>query len=125
MKEVSNLAKKIKMKNKQARVLNAIPENMTLTEYFDSLDVFEKRELIDELKYMGEVYSKNFTRNIILAGLSWVCSFLCYFGVQETWFVYYLILINVPLTIFLWLNVRNYTNYSGVARHLEKRMSEQ
>jgi len=50
---------------------------------------------------------------------------LCYFGVQETWFIYYLILINVPLTIFLWLNVRNYTNYSGVARHLEKRMSEQ
>ncbi len=113
------------MKNKQARVLNAIPENMTLTEYFDSLDVFEKRELIDELKYMVDVYSKNFTRNIILAGLSWLCSFLCYFGVQETWFIYYLILINVPLTIFLWLNIRNYTNYSGVARHLEKRMREQ
>ena len=125
MKEVSNLAKKIKMKNKQAQVLNAIPENMTLTEYFDSLDVFEKRELIDELKYMGEVYSKNFTRNIILAGVSWLCSFLCYFGVQETWFIYYLILINVPLTIFLWLNIRNYTNYNGVARHLEKRMREQ
>ncbi len=91
----------------------------------DSLDVFEKRELIDELKYMVDVYSKNFTRNIILAGLSWLCSFLCYFGVQETWFIYYLILINVPLTIFLWLNIRNYTNYSGVAKHLEKRMREQ
>ena len=73
------------MEKKEARVLNAIPENMTLTEYFDSLDVFEKRELIDELKYMGDVYAKNLSRNMILGGISWLCSFLCYFGIQETW----------------------------------------
>ena len=113
------------MEKKEARVLNAIPENMTLTEYFDSLDVFGKRELIDELKYMGDVYAKNLSRNMILAGISWLCSFLCYFGIQETWAIYYLICINIPLTIFFWLNVRNFTNYKGVAKHLEKRMSEQ
>ena len=113
------------MEKKEARVLNAIPENMTLTEYFDSLDVFGKRELIDELKYMGDVYAKNLSRNMILAGVSWLCSFLCYFGIRETWAIYYLIGINIPLTIFFWLNVRNFTNYKGVAKHLEKRMSEQ
>jgi hypothetical protein len=111
------------MKN-QARVLNSIPENMTLKEYFDSLDVFDKRELIDELKQAGSAHSKRMTGQIGLAVFSWICSFLCYFGVQETWFIYYLILINVPLTIFLWLNIRNYTSYNGLARYFEKRMSE-
>lgn len=125
MKEVSNLAKKIKMKNQQARVLNAIPHDMTLEEYFDSLDVFEKRELINELKEAGKGHSKYMTQQIGLAVFSWVCSFLCYFGVRETWFAYYLIAINIPLSIFLWLNIRNFTNYNGLARYFEKRMSEQ
>jgi hypothetical protein len=111
------------MKN-QARVLNSIPENMTLKEYFDSLDVFDKRELIDELKQAGSAHSKRMTGQIGLAVFSWICSFLCYFGVQETWFIYYLILINVPLTIFLLLNIRSYTSYNGLARYFEKRMSE-
>jgi hypothetical protein len=113
------------MEKKEARVLNAIPSDKTLIEYFDSLDVFEKRELIDELKYVGNAYSKNLKKQITLASVSWICSFLCYFGVQETWFIYYLIAINVPLTIFFFLNVRGFTNYNGVARFFEKRMSEQ
>lgn len=125
MKEVSNLAKKIKMENRQARVLNAIPNDMTLEEYFDSLDVFDKREMINELKQAGGAHSKYMTQQISLAVFSWVCSFLCYFGVRETWFAYYLIAINIPLSIFLWLNIRNFTNYNGLARYFEKRMSEQ
>ena len=112
------------MEKKQARVLNSIPHDMTLEEYFDSLDIFDKRELIEELKQAGSAYSKYATKQISLALFSWVCSFLCYFGVRETWFIYYLIIINIPLSIFLFLNVRNYTKYNGLARHFEKRMSE-
>jgi hypothetical protein len=112
------------MEKKEARVLNSIPEGKTLEEYFDSLDIFEKREMIDELKQAGRVYSKNTTKQIVLALVSWLCSFACYFGIRETWAIYYLVAINIPLTIFLVLNIRNFTNYNGVARYFEKKLAE-
>ena len=58
------------MEKKEARVLNAIPSDKTLIEYFDSLDVFEKRELIDELKYVGNAYSKNLKKQIFRQEIS-------------------------------------------------------
>jgi hypothetical protein len=112
------------MEKKQARVLNSIPHDKTLEEYFDTLDIFEKIELIDELKQAGKAHSAHVTRQVGLALLSWVCSFLCYFGVRETWFIYYLIVINIPLSIFLFLNVRSFTNYNGLAKYFEKKLAE-
>lgn len=107
---------------KEARILNAIPKDKTLEEYFDSLDVFEKREMIEELKHVGKAYGGRMTQQIGLASISWIISFLCFLGIQEAWAAYYLIAINIPLSIFLWLNIRNSTNYNGLARHFEKRM---
>jgi len=112
------------MEKKEARVLNSIPGGKTLEEYFDSLDIFEKRELIEELKQAGEAHSKNTTRKIVMALFSWLCSFLCYFGIQETWAIYYFIAINIPLTVILLLQIRSFSNYNGVARYFEKKISE-
>ena len=109
---------------KEANVLNSIKPDTTLDEHFDSLDIFEKREMIDELKQSKEYFSKNMVRNIFFAVFSYICSALCYFGVQETWFIYYLIAINVPLSIFLYLNLRDFTRYAKLAERYEKRLSE-
>jgi hypothetical protein len=109
---------------KEANVLNSIKPGASLDEHFDSLDIFEKREMINELKQAKEYFSKNMARNIFLAVFSYICSIACYFGVQETWFFYYLMVINVPLSIFLYLNLRDFTRYAKLAERYEKRLAE-
>jgi hypothetical protein len=109
---------------KEANVLNSIKPGKSLDEHFDSLDIFEKREMIDELKQSKEYFSKNMGRNIFLVVFSYISSSLCYFGVQETWFIYYLMVINVPLSIFLYLNLRDFTRYAKLAEKYEKRLAE-
>jgi hypothetical protein len=107
---------------KTAEIINAIPQNMSLETYFDSLNVFEKRELIDELEEAKNNYSKNLKRNSALACFSYLVSFGCYFGVQETWFIYYLICLNIPLSFFLFLSYKSSYSYSKSIRVLEKRL---
>jgi len=112
------------MEKKEVRVLNAIPADKTLEEYFDSLDIFDKREMINDLKYAGDIFSNNFRKKLILASISFICSFVCYFGIRETWFIYYLILINFLILIFTGINLRQFMKYYGAAKHFEKRLSE-
>ena len=109
------------MKTK-AEILNAIPSGMDLENYFDSLTIFEKRELINELEICKGHFTKNLKPKIYLALFSYVCSFLCYLGIREEWFIYYLISINVPLSIFLFLNIKNVSLYDKVIKKLERRL---
>ena len=110
------------MKKTQATILNAIPANMNLETYFDSLTIFEKRELINELEVCKSHFTKYLKPKIYLALFSYVCSFLCYFGIREEWFISYLISINVPLSIFLFLNIKNVSLYDKVIKKLERRL---
>jgi hypothetical protein len=109
---------------KEANIINSIKPEVSLDEHFDSLDIFKKREMINEFKQSKEYFSKNMGRNIFLAVFSYICSAICYFGVQETWFIYYLLVINVPLSIFLYLNLRDFTRYAKLAERYEKRLAE-
>ena len=109
---------------KEANVINSIKPGVSLDEHFDSLDIFKKREMIDELKQSGEYFGKNMRRNIFFAVLSYICSAICYFGIQETWFIYYLLAGNVPVSIFLYLNIRDFTRYAKLAERYEKRLAE-
>ena len=110
------------MKKTTAELLNAIPAGMDLGTYFDSLDIFEKRELINELEVCKSNFTKHLKPNVYLALFSYVCSFLCYFGIREEWFIYYLIGINVPLSIFLFLNIKDASFYDKVIKNLERRL---
>ena len=110
------------MKKTTAELLNAIPAGMNLGTYFNSLDIFDKRELINELEVCKSHFTKYLKPNIYLVLFSYVCSFLCYFGIREEWFIYYLIGINVPLTIFLFLNIKDASFYDKVIKNLERRL---
>ena len=111
------------MKTK-ADILNAIPSEMDLETYFDSLTIFEKRELINELEVCKSHFKKNFKPKMYLAAFSYTCSFLCYFGIKEEWFIYYLIGINLPLSIFFFLDIKDASLYDKVIRKLERRLAE-
>jgi hypothetical protein len=111
------------MKTK-ADILNAIPSEMDLETYFDSLTIFEKRELINELEVCKSHFTKNFKPKMYLAIFSYTCSFLCFFGIKEEWFIYYLIAINLPLSIFLFLDFKDTSLYDKVIRKLERRLAE-
>jgi hypothetical protein len=107
-----------------AEILNAIPSEMDLKTYFDSLTIFEKRELINELEVCKGHFSKNMKLKIGLALFSYVCSFLCYFGIREDWFIYYLIGINIPLSIFLFKGIQETLFYEKAISKLERRLSK-
>lgn len=111
----------MKMK-KTAEILNATPAGTDLETYFDSLDIFDKRELINELEVSKGHFAKHLKPQIYMALFSYVCSFLCYFGIKEDWFIYYLIGINVPLSIFVLLNAKDVIFYEKAIKKLERRM---
>jgi hypothetical protein len=108
----------------QAVILNAIPSGMDLETYFDSLNIFQKRELINELEVCKGHFAKNIKPKVMLALFSYTCSFLCYFGIKEDWFIYYLFCLNVPLSIFLFLDIKEFTVYDKVIKKLERRLSK-
>ena len=109
---------------KEANVINSIKKGVSFDEHFDSLNIFEKREMIDELKQSKEYFRKNMVRNIFFALFSYICSTLSYFAVQETWFIYYLIAINVPLSIFLYIHLNNFATYAKLVERYEKKIAE-
>jgi hypothetical protein len=111
------------MKKTQATILNAIPANLNLETYFDSLTIFEKRELINELEVCKSHFTKNLKPKMYLAIFSYVCSFLCYFGIREEWFIFYLMVINLPLSIFLFLDIKDASFYDKVIKKLESRLA--
>ena len=108
----------------QAVILNAIPSGMDLETYFDSLNIFQKRELINELEVCKGHFAKNIKAKVMLVLFSYTCSFLCYFGIKEDWFIFYLFCLNVPLSIFLFLDMKNYSVYENVIKILERRLSK-
>jgi hypothetical protein len=111
------------MKTK-ADLLNAIPFGMDLETYFDSLDVFEKRELINELEVCKSHFTKYLQPKLYFALFSYTCSFLCYFGIQEAWFICYLIGINLLISIFLFLDIKDASIYEKAIKKLERRLSQ-
>ena len=113
-----------KMKKTNAEILNAIPSGMNLETYFDSLDIFDERELINELEVCKGHFAKNLKPKIYLALFSYACSFLCYFGIREEWFIYYLIGINMPLSILLLWDIKDALFYMKVIKILERRLSK-
>jgi hypothetical protein len=112
------------MKKTTAELLNAIPDGIDLGTYFDSLDIFDKRELINELEVSKSFFTKNYKRNTFLVFVSYLISFSCYFGIKETWFIYYLICVNIPLTIFLFLSIKNSLEYLRAIKKLERKLSQ-
>jgi hypothetical protein len=60
------------MEKNTAEVLNGIPEGMELKDYFNTLDAFQKRELIDELKEIASLWVSKSKKTLPLAILSYV-----------------------------------------------------
>ena len=110
------------MKTK-ADILNAIPAGMDLETYFDSLDIFDKRELINELEVCKSHFTKYLKPKIYSILFSYATSFICYFGIREEWFIYYLIGMNLLISIFLFLDIKDATFYEKVIKKLERRLS--
>ena len=106
------------MKTK-ADILNAIPVGMTLETYFNSLNIFEKRELIDELEVCKSHFTKQFKQKVYLSLISYTCSFVCFFGIGEALFLCYLVLINIPLSIFLFLDFKDASLYDKAIKKLD------
>ena len=110
------------MKTK-ADILNAIPAGMDLETYFDSLDIFDKRKLINELEVCKSHFTKYLKPKIYSILFSYATSFICYFGIREEWFIYYLIGMNLLLSIFLFLDIKDASIYEKAIKKLEIRLS--
>ncbi len=112
------------MEKKSAEILNAIPTGVELKDYFNTLDAFQKRELIDELKEIASLWVSKSKKTLPLAILSYVVSFVCYFGTDQSWAGWYLFAINVPLTFIHILHYVKAYRYTIAAKILEKELSK-
>jgi hypothetical protein len=110
------------MEKNTAEVLNGIPVGMELNDYFNTLDIFQKRELINEIKEIAAFWVSKFKKMFPLAILSYVVSFLCYFGTDQSWAGWYLFAINVPLTVILVLHYIKAYKYTIAAKILEHKL---
>ena len=108
------------MKKETAQVLNSIPDGVQLGDYFKTLSFSEKEELIKELTVCKEHFSKDLIPYSILVALSFLVSTACFFGIQETWFAFYLVLLNTPLSIFYYLKTKRMSTYKSAIAHLRK-----
>lgn len=109
---------------KEATILNSIKPGLSFDEYFDSLNIFEKREMIDELKEVKDYFTKNMPRNIFLVFFCYFCSIVSYIWIQETWFIYYVLFLNLIPSYFLYSLLYNFSVYSQLVKKYEKRLSE-
>ena len=119
----SQLKFKNTMIKSEASLMNAIPTGVDLTDYFDTLTVFEKRELIQELEFCREIQFKNLKRNVNWVLFSHLVSLVCYLGAEQEWFFYYLLCIHAPIDIFLFFKINTARTYQLAIELLEKRMS--
>jgi len=110
------------MEKKSAEILNAIPVGMELNDYFNTLDIFQKRELINEIKEMASLWVSKFKKMLPLAILSYIVSFVCYLGTDQSWAGWYLFVINVPLTVILILHYLKAYRYTIAAKILEHKL---
>jgi hypothetical protein len=109
------------MKKETAQVLNSIPNGVQLEDYFKTLSFSEKEELIQELTVCKEHFSKDLTPYSTLAALSFLVSAACFFGIREAWFAFYLILLNIPLSIFYYLKIKRMSTYKAAIAHLRQK----
>ena len=107
----------------EATLLNSIPSGVQLTDYFDSLTVFKKRELIQELEFCREIQFNNLKRIVNLVLFSHLVSLVCYLGVKQEWFFYYLLFIHAPMDIFLFFKINSAQTFKIAIELLEKRMA--
>lgn len=103
-------------------IINKIPKDLTLTQYFDQLDPFEKRQLLDEL----ETY-KSFTQHtidkfkpyFILVILSSVLGIWC---MPTLWSILYFTTISGVMTWFWLKKVKTVKMFTAVHQYLTSRL---
>jgi hypothetical protein len=103
-----------------AQIINNSSSNLGLQAFFKSLNVPNRKAIMDEINFFRTLYSKKLMRNFVLACFSYLISFVCFFGVQESWFALYLLVINIPLSIFLFVNYKKYKAYDNSLKILNQ-----
>jgi hypothetical protein len=110
------------MSKNPSSTLLSIPKHYSLIDHFDSLDCFEKRALINELKDLVHADRKNLRVVRTCFALS-VCgaiiysSFYCY-----GWFIMGSLLLNFPTAVMMVRKKKSITKFEAVIAYLEYRL---
>jgi len=102
-------------------ILN-VPPGTTLTEHFDSLNIFDKRELLNELEDIKNIY-----KNSIVTFHKWwavviACSILSLAFFFSWWILVYYILLNGFMGFIWWGNWKKVRKFTMVIKYLTSRL---
>lgn len=104
------------------KILSQKPKNLSLIEYFKTLNVFDKRELINELEIFKSISSDKVNFYLFLSISSIVVSLICIAILPHLIVIsFYSILSTVIVCIFLKKKM-SYSKFESVIDYLQKNM---
>jgi hypothetical protein len=110
------------MSENPSSALLSIPKHFSLIDHFDSLDCFEKRALINELKDIVRADRKNLRVVHACFALS-VCGAIIYSSFYfYWWYVITILLLNIPSAVMMVRKKKSIGKYEAVIAYLEYRL---
>jgi hypothetical protein len=109
------------MENTPSLILS-VPKDSSLIEYFDSLDCFDKRDLINELKMLFDLERDAIrqSRGYLIASLSFGALSLCFH--YNPWYLLIFFAVNAPLMYLIYRSFRFAHKLKYLIRYLEFRL---
>lgn len=109
------------MENTPSLILS-VPKDSSLIEYFDSLDCFDKRDLINELKMLLNLEQEALRRSsgYFIASLLFGALSLCFH--YNPWYLLILFAVNTPLMYLIYRSYNYANKLKWIVRYLEYRL---
>lgn len=102
--------------------LPTIPKHFSLMDHFDSLDCFDKRAFINELKEILSADRKNLRVVHTCFALS-ICGAIIYSSLYfYWWYVMAILVINIPSAVMMVRKKKSIAKFEAVIAYLEYRL---
>ena len=113
--------KLVLMENTPSLILS-IPRDANLIEYFDTLDCFDKRDLINEFKMLLNLEQEAIRRSsgYFIASLLFGALSLCFH--YNPWYLLILFAVNTPLMYLIYRSYNYANKLKWIVRYLEYRL---
>ena len=103
-------------------ILSQKPENLSLIEYFNTLDVFDKRELINELELFKSMSDKSFKYFKYLLAFSVLSSVICISILPNILVVSTYTALSLGVFVIFYKKYKISIKYKSVIDYLQKNM---
>lgn len=104
------------------KILSQKPKNLSLIEYFNTLNVFDKRELVNELELFKSISDKSLRYFNYLLAFSVLSSVICISILPNILVVSTYTLLSLSVFVIFYKKYKTSIKYKSVIEYLQKNM---